>query len=104
MPTPLNHRSRSRRSGGPWASLRLAAPDARGFAYALTELADRVRYASDPVAALTLRTPETATPANTVRSIARAFVSEVEDKPWFYPRFLVPEFPSLKPRRLYPGA
>lgn len=71
-------------SGKP--GVRVAASDSRGFVYALTELADRVRHAGDPVAALTLRAPETARPANTVRSIARAFVSETEDKPWFYDR------------------
>lgn len=64
----------------------VAASDARGFAFALTELADRVRHGDDPVAALTLRAPEAARPANTMRSIARAFVSETEDKPWFYER------------------
>lgn len=66
--------------------LRVRASDARGYVYALTELADRVRYGGDPVAALTPAALVEARPANTVRSIARAFVSEVEDKPWFYDR------------------
>lgn len=66
--------------------VRASASDARGYVYALTELADRVRHASDPVAALTLGGPLQEQPANTVRSIARAFVSEVEDKSWYYDR------------------
>ncbi len=66
--------------------LRVRAADTRGYVYALTELADRVRYGGDPVAALTPAAPVETRPANAVRSIARAFVSEVEDKPWFYDR------------------
>lgn len=64
--------------------LRVAAADARGYVYALTEMADRVRYGSDPIAALTLAAPIDEQPANKIRSIARAFVDDVEDKPWFY--------------------
>ena len=64
--------------------LRASASDTRGCVYALTELADRVRYGGDPLAALTLASPLLVQPANAVRSIARAFVSEVEDKPWYY--------------------
>ena len=66
--------------------LRVSASDSRGFVYALTELADRVRHGGDPVAALTLSGPVSGQPANTVRSIARAFVDDVEDKPWYYDR------------------
>src|SRR5689334_11443649 len=58
--------------------LHTSASDARGYVYALTELADRVRHGADPVAALTLAGPLQEQPANTVRSIARAFVSDVE--------------------------
>ncbi|MGP8247953.1 MAG: hypothetical protein ACLQVN_26000 [Bryobacteraceae bacterium] len=66
--------------------LRASASDARGYVYALTELADRVRHGGDAVAALTLAGPVLGQPANTVRSVARAFVSDVEDKPWYYDR------------------
>jgi hypothetical protein len=66
------------------AALQTFASDARGYVYALTELADRVRHAASPDAALSLAKPVEEQPANTVRSIARAFVSDVEDKPWFY--------------------
>ena len=65
---------------GIWA-FKINASDQRGCIYALTELADRVRHGGDVVAALTLASPYFVKPANPIRSIARAFVSEVEDKP-----------------------
>jgi hypothetical protein len=64
----------------------VSASDPRGYVYALTELADRVRHATDPLAAMALSAPLEEQPANTIRSIARAFVSDVEDKAWFYDR------------------
>ncbi len=67
-------------------ALRASAGDARGYVYAITELADRVRHGADPVAALTLNRAIDEKPANKVRSVARAFVDDVEDKPWFYDR------------------
>ncbi|MGA3285127.1 MAG: hypothetical protein ABSD57_11810, partial [Verrucomicrobiota bacterium] len=51
--------------------------------YALLELADRVRLADDPMAALQAVKPISERPANAVRSIGRAFASNVEDLPWF---------------------
>ena len=60
--------------------------DSRGLVYALLELADRVQFASDPVAALAIPKPVVERPANATRSIARLFCSDVEDKPWFYDR------------------
>jgi hypothetical protein len=60
--------------------------DARGQVYALLELADRVRLAGDPLAALREVRHTVERPANVVRSVARFFVSDVEDKPWFYDR------------------
>ena len=62
------------------------ASDPSGLAYALAELADRVRYAEDPLLALRLRAPERATPLNSIRAISRAFQSELEDKPWYNDR------------------
>ncbi len=58
--------------------------DARGAVYAVLELADRVRHAEDPLAALEAVKPGIEKPANRIRSIARCFESDVEDKPWFY--------------------
>jgi hypothetical protein len=66
--------------------------DARGLAYALLELADRVRHGADARAALALRTPIAEHPANVVRSITRLFTSDVEDKPWYNDREMWPEY------------
>jgi hypothetical protein len=60
--------------------------DMRGLVYALLEVADRVGYARDALAALVIRQPVVERPSNPIRSVARLFVSEVEDKPWFYDR------------------
>lgn len=60
--------------------------DARGLAYALLELADRVEHAPDPIAALHISQPILERPANAVRSVCRFFTCEGEDKPWFTDR------------------
>ncbi|MHC4681545.1 MAG: hypothetical protein ACYTEK_22935, partial [Planctomycetota bacterium] len=60
--------------------------DVRGMVYALLELADRVEYAPNPVAALRRPDRIVEQPANPVRSIARLFTSDVEDKAWYYDR------------------
>ena len=64
----------------------VASVDVRGLVYGLLELADRVRLGDDPVSALQLPAPLIETTPNKVRSLARLFVSETEDKPWFYDR------------------
>lgn len=66
--------------------------DARGLVFALLELADRVNCASDPLEDLAGIQRRVEKPANRVRSIMRAFVSEVEDKPWFYDREMWPRY------------
>ncbi|MGH7992568.1 MAG: hypothetical protein ACREDQ_03555, partial [Limisphaerales bacterium] len=63
-----------------------AGSDARGLVYALLELADRVRFADDPLVELRAVKPVSERPANTIRSVMRAFVSDVQDKPWFNDR------------------
>ena len=60
--------------------------DARGLVYGLLELADRVRLSDDPLGAFHFTTPIVETTPNKTRSVARAFLSEIEDKPWFYDR------------------
>jgi hypothetical protein len=60
--------------------------DERGLVYTLLELADRVNFAADPLAALKAVKPINERPANSIRSVARAFVSDVEDKSWFEDR------------------
>ena len=58
--------------------------DRRGFVYGLLELADRVRFGGDLPNSLTSGGIAEEKPANQIRSIARAFVSAVEDKAWYY--------------------
>ena len=60
--------------------------DARGLVYALLELADRVSFAANPLDELQSVRPVSEHPANQVRSVARAFVSNVEDTKWFRDR------------------
>jgi hypothetical protein len=60
--------------------------DARGMVYGLLELAERVRLNDNPLTALHLSAPLIETTPNKVRSVARAFLSEIEDKSWFYDR------------------
>ena len=60
--------------------------DPRGLSYALLELADRLEYETNPAAAFQIARAITEQPANRIRSVLRAFVSEVEDKPWYYDR------------------
>jgi len=62
--------------------------DPRGLVFAVLELADRLKYGSP----LDVKSPIVEKPANTVRSCARCFVSDVEDKSWFYDRELWSEY------------
>ncbi|HWR17858.1 MAG TPA: hypothetical protein VN577_23720 [Terriglobales bacterium] len=71
------------------------ARDPRGLMYAVLELADRVRYSDDPIDDLTIAKPLVEDPYNAVRSIGRPFVSNVEDKPWFYDREMWPAYFSM---------
>jgi len=57
--------------------------DTRGLIYAITELADRtLDRGGDMFGVL----PLVEQPSTRIRAAARAFVSEVEDKPWLYDR------------------
>ena len=71
-----------RLSGAP--AIWISANDPRGFIYGLLELAERVEFGHDPGVALHLDRVSEEKPANKVRSVARAFCSEVEDKAWYY--------------------
>ena len=62
----------------------VSGTDPRGFIYGLLELAERVKFSRDPALALHLREAVEERPANKVRSVARAFCSEVEDRAWYY--------------------
>ena len=69
--------------------------DPLGVTYALLELADRVRHAADPLAALAVPKPVIERPANRVRSVTRLFTSEIEDKPWYNDRDMWPAYLSM---------
>ncbi len=68
----------------PPAKIAVVAADVRGLVYGLLELADRVSLANDPLAVLLATDSELHRPANRIRSIARLFTSDVEDKAWYY--------------------
>jgi len=72
-----------------------AGHDSRGLVYALLELADRVQFSSDPMAALGIPKPVVERPANATRSIARLFCSDVEDKPWFHDQEFWPGYLTM---------
>ncbi len=57
--------------------------DARGLGYALLDVADRILRTDPPLAALQTVRPTVETAANRIRSVARLFASDIEDKPWF---------------------
>jgi hypothetical protein len=83
LPTPESFTlAPTHRNGTPATTASAAGP--RGAVYALLELADRVEFSPDPLHALTLAAAIEEHPANEIRSINRAFSSEIEDKPWFY--------------------
>lgn len=63
-----------------------AGRDPRGLVYAVLELADRLDYEPTPLAAFQIQRSIVEQPANRVRSVLKPFVSEVEDKPWYYDR------------------
>lgn len=69
--------------------------DVRGLVYAVLELKDRIDYAADPQTALSLPEAVIETPANRIRAISRCFVSDIEDKPWFYDREMWPQYLSM---------
>jgi hypothetical protein len=60
--------------------------DVRGYVFGLLELAERVRFGTDPRGALYLARPLEEMPANEVRGVERYFCSEVEDKAWLWDR------------------
>jgi hypothetical protein len=62
----------------------VSASGERGFVYGLLEMAERVQFLPEPLAALHLDAAIEEKPANEVRSVCRLFCSEVEDLPWYY--------------------
>ena len=80
---------------GQHAVLLAAGSDTRGLVYALLELADRVNFSADPLAVLKAVKPVNERPSNSIRSIARGFNSDVEDKPWFQDRDFWPPYLNM---------
>jgi hypothetical protein len=77
-------------------SITLAAgSDARGLVYAVLELADRVNFSNDPLAALQTVKPVSERPANAIRSVSRGFNSDVEDRSWYQDRDFWPPYLTL---------
>jgi hypothetical protein len=74
------------RSGG--IDVRSRTP--RGLVYAILDLAQRAGQSGFGVTR-----PITESPANSVRSVARFFVSDVEDKPWFNDRDFWPPYLTM---------
>jgi hypothetical protein len=69
--------------------------DSSGLKYALLELADQVRNASDSAGALAARKVVVERPANAVRGVVRMFTSDVEDKPWYNDREMWPRYLTM---------
>jgi hypothetical protein len=69
--------------------------DQRGLIYALLELADLVHNSAQPFESLNIRKPVVEVPSNTIRSLNRLFVSDIEDKPWFNDREMWPEYLTM---------
>lgn len=72
--------------------LLIAAGNERGFIYALLELAERVRYGRDPMAALHAAGNLSEATPNEIRCVSRYFCSELEDKLWLYDRNFWPGY------------
>lgn len=70
----------------------VSGSDARGLVYGILELAERIRFSDDPIASLKFPALVTEASPNKVRSVLRAFLSEVDDKPWFYDRAFWTEY------------
>lgn len=64
--------------------LMVTGADLRGLVYGILELADRITYSENPIAMLEGIDVSIEQAENSIRSITRLFVSEIEDKSWFY--------------------
>lgn len=84
-----------RGSAGAQPVLLACGADARGLVYAVLELADRVKHADDPFIVLRQVERIVERPANAIRSIARLFSSDAEDKPWFYDKSFWRQYLSM---------
>ncbi len=76
-------------------ALSVCGSDERGLVYALLELADRAKFTANPLAALNIEKPISEQPANAIRGISRAFVSDVEDQAWYQDRDFWPAYLTM---------
>ncbi|MDA2927468.1 hypothetical protein MYX78_09605, partial [Acidobacteria bacterium AH-259-G07] len=65
-------------------ALLVLGSDVRGLVYGLLEVEDHVTHSGAALAALRGMDNSAESPANPIRSVTRYFVSEVEDKSWYY--------------------
>jgi hypothetical protein len=70
----------------------VSAIDKRGYVYGLLELAERVQFNTDPIAALHLSEVIVEEPAIEIRCVSRYFCSELEDKPWYLDKNFWPAY------------
>ena len=75
--------------------LLVCGSDVRGLVYAVLELADGVIHGQDLADVFAPRTPVIEQPVTPIRSIARLFTSEVEDKSLFYDKAFWPRYLSM---------
>ncbi len=75
--------------------LLVTGSDVRGMVYGVLELADRVRHSANPIAELQRDDRIVEQPANRIRSIARLFTSDIEDKSWYYDKSFWKEYLSM---------
>jgi hypothetical protein len=73
-------------SSQPGPGITVTAGDTLGFVYALLELAERIKFGSDPSAALAFANVEEEKPATRTRCISRLFSDAPHDLPWFHDR------------------
>lgn len=69
--------------------------DVRGLVYAILELADRITYSDNPIDMLQGIDHSIEQPVNSIRSMARLFVSDLEDKEWFYDKAFWEDYLSM---------
>jgi len=78
----------SPKSGG----LAVSSRDAEVLVHSLTDLADQVAYAQNPIQTLGSASEKAVSSPNRIRSIMRMFVSDVEDKAWFQSKDFWPPY------------
>jgi hypothetical protein len=66
--------------------LLVCGSDVRGLVYAILEITDQIHHTDDLKSVLLPEQPVIEKPTTPIRSVARLFTSEVEDKLWFYDR------------------